>query len=167
LQDAENLCAKKISHLLLQLKPVQGHPRWVSIEQRPYFSRDITIDLRSCHLSISNHACASGDAGHWALRPSWRQPAIRNWLCWGRGRVLRHSGFGVNGLRALPLRPSLLYKEQRRTRAQRATGVQLWEALGLVSLWPFLVALAMGPVRAPAVCPWWAPPYLEGTADRV
>jgi hypothetical protein len=34
LQDAENLCAKKISHLFLQLKPVQGHPRWVSIEQR-------------------------------------------------------------------------------------------------------------------------------------
>jgi hypothetical protein len=34
LQDAEDLCAKKISHLFLQLKPVQGHPRWVSIEQR-------------------------------------------------------------------------------------------------------------------------------------
>jgi hypothetical protein len=34
LQDAESLCAKKSSHLFLQLKPVQGHPRWVSIEQR-------------------------------------------------------------------------------------------------------------------------------------
>jgi hypothetical protein len=34
LQDAEDLCAKKISHMFLQLKPVQGHPRWVSIEQR-------------------------------------------------------------------------------------------------------------------------------------
>jgi hypothetical protein len=45
LQDVESLCAKKITHLLLQLKPVQGHPRWVSIGQRPCISRGIASDL--------------------------------------------------------------------------------------------------------------------------
>ena len=40
LQDAESLCAKKISHLFLQLKPVQGHPRWVSSAGSVFFAKD-------------------------------------------------------------------------------------------------------------------------------
>ena len=39
MQDAESLCAKKISHLLLQLKPVQGHPRWVSSAGSVFFAK--------------------------------------------------------------------------------------------------------------------------------
>jgi hypothetical protein len=40
LQDAESLCAKKISQLILQLKPVHGHPGWVSFAGSVFFAKD-------------------------------------------------------------------------------------------------------------------------------
>jgi hypothetical protein len=48
--DAEILCARKIPHLFLQLKPVQGHPGWVSTEQR---ASSVTINIGSLSLGLS------------------------------------------------------------------------------------------------------------------
>ena len=50
MQDAENLCAKKISHLFLQLKPVQGHPRWVSSAGSVFFAKD-TLTETAYHVT--------------------------------------------------------------------------------------------------------------------
>ena len=69
MQDAENLCAKKISHLFLQLKPVQGHPRWVSSAGSVFFAKDTLTEFQKVVVFESKYC----------LDPNLNPVAVAEW----------------------------------------------------------------------------------------
>jgi hypothetical protein len=87
LQDAENLCAENISHLFLQLKPVQGHPRWVSIEQRP---SPVTINIGSF-----SEKAGFGNGGDNST--PWKRQKYDKGDRRGKGKQGKGKGKGRNG----------------------------------------------------------------------